>query len=74
MDVICASGDDTYAYRILFMYVHLGGGAWFVNIPGDTIESPGNTFHQLSSGDIVNKSTKFVNKSTKFRLNPSKRC
>ena len=50
MDVLCASGDDTYAYQISFMYVHVGGRAWIVNIPGGAIDSLGNTFQQLSSG------------------------
>ena len=27
-DVFCASGDDTYAYQMSFMYVHLGGWGW----------------------------------------------
>ena len=63
-DVFCVSGDDTYAYRIWFMYVHVGGGAWIVNIPGGTIESPGNAFHQEG----------IVNDSTKFRHNPTNWC
>ena len=46
----CASGHDTYAYRMSLMYVHLGGGAWIFNIPGGAIESTGNTFLQISSG------------------------
>ena len=33
-NVFCASGDVTYSCRISFMYVHVGGGAWIVNIPG----------------------------------------
>ena len=41
---------DTYAYRMSFMYVHVGGGAWIFNIPGGATESPSNTFRQLSSG------------------------
>ena len=45
-----ASGDDTYAYRLSFMNVHVGGRAWTFNIPGGTIESPGKVFCQLSSG------------------------
>ena len=44
--VFCASGHDTYVYRMSFMYVHVGDGAWIVNIPGGAIESNGNTFHQ----------------------------
>ena len=39
--VCCASDHDTYASRISLMYVHVGGGAWIVNIPGGAIESPG---------------------------------
>ena len=42
LDVFYASGDVKYAYRNSFMYVHEGGGAWIVNIPGGAIESPGN--------------------------------
>ena len=49
-NVFCASCHDTYAYRILFMHMHVGGGAWIFNIPGGAIESPGNAFHQLYSG------------------------
>ena len=37
--IFCASGDDTYACQILFMYVHVGGGAWIVNIPGNILIS-----------------------------------
>ena len=44
-NVFCASGHDTYAHRMSFMYVLVRGGAWIVNIPG----SPSNTFRQLSS-------------------------
>ena len=40
-DVLCASGHDTNVYWMLFMCVHVGGGAWIF------IESPGNTFCQL---------------------------
>ena len=47
MYVFCASGDDTYAYRISFMYVHVGGGAWILNIPGDTMEVSGNDSTKL---------------------------
>ena len=32
VDVFCASGDETYAYRIPLMYVHVGGRAWIVKI------------------------------------------
>ena len=52
VDVFCVSSDDTYAHRISFMFVHVGGGAWLVNIPGGAIETlvtPGNAFHQGSS-------------------------
>ena len=49
-DVFCASGHDTYSYQMSFMYVHVGGRDWIFNIPGGVIESPGNTFRQLSSG------------------------
>ena len=53
-NVFCASGHDTYAYRMSLMYVHLGGGAWIFNIPGGAIESTGNTFLQLSQEGIGN--------------------
>ena len=52
-DIFCASGHYTYAYQILFMCVHVGGGAWIFNIPGamwSPLVTPGNTFHQISSG------------------------
>ena len=32
-DFVRVSGHDTYAYRMSFMYVHVGGGAWIFNIP-----------------------------------------
>ena len=41
---------DTYAYRMSFIYMHIGGGALIFNIPGGAIESAGNTFCHLSSG------------------------
>ena len=46
----CAFGHDTYAYRMSFMYVHVGGGDWIFNIPGGAIETPSNNFCQLLSG------------------------
>ena len=44
LEVFCVCGDGTYVYQILFMYVHVRGGAWIVNIPGGARESPGNPF------------------------------
>ena len=32
--VFCESGQDTYAYWMSFMYVHVGGRAWIFNMQG----------------------------------------
>ena len=47
VDVFFVSGDDTYAYRILFMYVHGGGGAWMLIFQG----ALQNASRQLSPGE-----------------------
>ena len=44
--------------QILFMYMHVGGGAWICNIPGGAIQSPGNIFVSYPQEGIGNNCTK----------------
>ena len=62
------SGDDTYTCQILFMYVHVGGGAWIVNILGNII-----LYSPLVMRFISDHQEGIVNDSTKFRVNPTNR-
>ena len=56
-DVFCVSGHDTYVYRMSFMYMHVGGRTWIVNVPGGAW-SPGNTAIVIVKEAIVNNCTK----------------
>ena len=58
-DVFCASGHDVYAYRMSFMYVHVGGGAWIFNILGCDIKSDGNALNSYGQEGIGKNCKKF---------------
>ena len=56
VDVFCVSGHHTYACRMSFMYMHVGGGALVFNVPGSIIESPDNTsYHREGIGNNCSK-------------------